>query len=110
MNTIKNRVPVSYTHLDVYKRQVIVMVNAFSPNGDNVNEQWNISEMNDPDFKGEIQVFNRWGQMVYNFSASHQPWNGLDLTGKKLPIESYHYLIDYKNGKKPIRGVVTILR
>jgi gliding motility-associated-like protein len=90
---------------------VIVMINAFSPNADGVNDAWNIPEMTDPDFIGDIKVYNRWGQLVYDFSASHQPWYGYDLKGCKLPIESYHYVIDYRNGiKKTVKGVITIVR
>jgi gliding motility-associated-like protein len=89
---------------------IVVIISAFSPNGDGVNDYWYIDEMNEAGFIGDVQVFNRWGQLVYDYSKTHKPWYGYDLSGSKLPIESYHYYIDYKNGKKPKRGIVTIVR
>jgi hypothetical protein len=37
------------------------------------------------------------------------PWDGT-REGRDLPIDSYHYIIDLKNGDRPIIGTVTIVR
>jgi len=102
--------PASDASITAIYDTVIVMISAFSPNADGVNETWNIDEMTDPDFKGNIQVYNRWGQLVYDFVQLRRPWDGYSLNGTKLPLESYHYVIDYKDGRKPKKGMVTILR
>jgi hypothetical protein len=37
------------------------------------------------------------------------PWNGL-YNGSPLPIGTYYYIINPKNGRKTITGSVTILK
>ena len=36
-------------------------------------------------------------------------WDG-KYNGRDLPVDSYHYVIDLKNGAKPVLGHVTIVR
>jgi gliding motility-associated-like protein len=84
--------------------------NAFSPDGDGVNEYWNITRIS---FYTEAEVFilNRWGEMVWKSRKGYpEPWDGRASNGKELPMDSYHYAIDLHNGDKPIVGHVTIIR
>jgi gliding motility-associated-like protein len=87
----------------------LIIPNAISPNDDNINDIWNIGMIYlYPDV--EIRVYNSWGQMVWK-SAKGYPdkWDGKS-NGSKLPIDSYHYVIDLHNGSKPIVGTITIVR
>ena len=58
-----------------------------------------------------IEVYDRWGNRVFNSHgySDSQAWDGTHK-GYPLPIDSYHYIIDLKNGKRPLMGQVTILR
>ncbi len=82
--------------------------NAFSPNGDGINDTWNIPALKSyPDC--EVQVFNRYGKIVYTSRGYSQPWTGT-YNGSQLAVGVYYYIIDPKNGKNTYNGTVTILR
>jgi len=97
-------VEVGYTY-----ESCLVIPNAFSPNGDGFNDLWIIEGLElytDP----EIRVFDRWGSRVYySPNPVSDPWNGT-FNGRRLPIDSYHYVIDLKNNTAPITGNITIVR
>lgn len=83
--------------------------NAFSPNGDGINDVWEIRGTGYyPDI--EVTVFNRWGQTVW-WSGRGYPvaWDGRSR-GKELPVDSYHYFLDRHDGSRPVAGTITIVR
>ncbi|HEY8783663.1 MAG TPA: gliding motility-associated C-terminal domain-containing protein [Mucilaginibacter sp.] len=87
---------------------LIIIPNTFTPNGDGINDLWNITDLQDfPDCR--ITVFNRYGGVVYNSIGYPKPWNGT-YNGSTLPAGTYYYIIDLKNGRKKLTGPVTILR
>ena len=84
--------------------------NAFTPNNDGDNDTWTIDLLDKyPD--ASVMIYNRWGQIVFkcqkNYNAS--AWDGTYL-GKDLPMSTYFYLIDLKDGKAPIVGSVNLIR
>ncbi|HQZ74023.1 MAG TPA: PKD domain-containing protein [Chitinophagaceae bacterium] len=82
--------------------------NVFSPNGDNIHDQWMIPNLGD--YPGcTVEVFNRYGQQVYFSPGYGNPWNGT-YKGKELPAGTYYYIIQLQNGFKPLSGSVTIIR
>jgi gliding motility-associated-like protein len=83
--------------------------NAFTPNGDNDNDTWNIRWMEFyPD--ASIDIYDRWGRVVFKRKGFPvEGWDGKS-NGRPLPMDSYHYIIDLKNGTDPIVGNVTIIR
>ncbi|NLR65953.1 PKD domain-containing protein [Chitinophaga varians] len=86
----------------------VVPPNAFSPNGDNINDKWVIYNLSDyPDSK--VEVFNRYGQRVYESSGYAQPWDGR-FKGNPLPVGTYYYVITLRNGFAPLSGYVAIIR
>ena len=88
--------------------KLVKVPNVFSPNGDNIHDQWMIPNLGD--YPGcTVEVFNRYGQQVY-FSAGYgTPWNGT-YKGKELPAGTYYYIIQLQNGFKPLSGSVTVIR
>ena len=64
--------------------------NAFSPDGDGINDFFNISGQKIEDF--QIEIFNRWGQMVNKSFDLNDGWDGT-FNGKKLPTGTYVYKI-----------------
>jgi gliding motility-associated-like protein len=84
--------------------------NIFSPDGDGVNDYWNITRIDLYD-QAEVIIMNRWGETVWKSEKGYPaPWDGRASNGKVLPMDSYHYAIDLHNGEKPIVGHVTIVR
>ena len=85
----------------------LVIPNIFSPNGDGINDKWVIEHLDT--YPGcTIQIYNRYGQMVQKF-VNYSPWDG-KISGQDAPIGTYYYIIDPKNGRKPITGYVDIIR
>jgi gliding motility-associated-like protein len=81
--------------------------NAFTPNGDGINDTWDISGL-EYDQTAFIRVFTRYGQLVYQSRGYGVPWNG-QAQGKKLPTGAYYYIINAKNGSLTFSGEVTII-
>jgi gliding motility-associated-like protein len=81
----------------------------FTPNDDGKNDVWRIRYIElYPD--AELTVFNRWGRRIYQTrNAGANPWDG-KLRGRPLPTDSYHYILDLKDGSSPRTGVITIVR
>ncbi len=82
--------------------------NAFSPNGDGINDTWTIPNL--ADYPGAtVDVYNRYGQRVYSSNGYNVAWNGT-WNGRMLPLATYYYVIKLQNGFAPLTGHVTILR
>lgn len=76
--------------------QVLTIPNAFSPNGDGINDKWRITNL---DFypTAEVSVFNRYGQSVfYSTNYASNPWDG-NFKGKPVPVGTYYYIVNPKN-------------
>lgn len=84
--------------------------NAFSPNGDGMNDLWNIKYL-ESYANASVKVFSRYGALVYVSNGGYaHPWNG-QMNGIDLPSGTYYYIVDPKTkGRKLVSGFVTILR
>ena len=82
--------------------------NAFSPNGDGINDTWMIQYLDT--YPGcTVDVFNRYGQNVFHSTGYAKPWDGR-VNGQPLPVGTYYWIINPKNGRQQISGSVTIVR
>jgi gliding motility-associated-like protein len=79
-----------------------------TPNGDSHNDSWEISGI-DVYPRATVEVFDRQGKRVYYSEGYPSPWDGR-FEGMDLPMDSYHYVIDLHNGRKPLIGLITIVR
>lgn len=84
------------------------IVNAFTPNGDDVNDFWDIVNL-DSYSDILITVFNRDGTKVFTCTSQDCKWDGR-ANGELQPAGPYSYIIDLNNGKRRYRGTVTVLR
>jgi gliding motility-associated-like protein len=87
---------------------VLEIPNAFSPNGDGINDRWNIDGLKARP-ACQIEVYNRWGQTVYKSVGYTIGWNGL-RQGKPVSEGTYYYVIKTAPGEKPYTGWVVLLR
>jgi gliding motility-associated-like protein len=87
----------------------IVVPNAFTPNGDGINDLWNIPEL--VGFPNStVAVYNRYGALVYHSIGYTKSWNGMS-NNSALPVGTYYYVINPKNARqKIVKGWVSILR
>jgi gliding motility-associated-like protein len=96
------------TTITVSGRSKILVPNAFSPNGDGINDTWIITNLSV--YPGAtIDVFNRYGQPVFHSENANKAWDGT-YNGKPLPVGTYYYIIDLKNNEKKTAGSVTIFK
>ncbi|UOE51410.1 gliding motility-associated C-terminal domain-containing protein [Mucilaginibacter sp. SMC90] len=86
----------------------MVIPNAFSPNGDGVNDTWIIAGLAAyPNCT--VNVFNRYGAGIFRSVGYAKNWNG-SFNGYVLPSGTYYYVVDLKNGSKPLSGYVVLLK
>ncbi|MCR8561679.1 VCBS repeat-containing protein [Mucilaginibacter sp. BJC16-A38] len=100
-----NPIPIT---LSPVSQCTIVIPNTFTPNGDGINDLWNISAITSYP-NSSITVYTRYGSLVYRSTGYAKAWDGT-YNGSTLPVGTYYYLIDLKNGKKPLSGPITIIR
>jgi gliding motility-associated-like protein len=87
----------------------ITIPNTFTPNGDGINDVWNIKSL-DAFPECLVSVFDRYGSLVYQSRGYSTPWDGT-RNGQKLPVGTYYYLINTQTaGMEPFAGPITILR
>jgi len=88
--------------------QKVTIPNAFSPNGDGINDRWVIDKL-DTYPESATEVYNRNGQLVFRSMGYPRPWDGT-YNGKPLPVGTYYYIIDRKNGFPLLSSWVLIIR
>jgi gliding motility-associated-like protein len=82
----------------VVPEPIIGVPNAFTPNGDGQNDFFNYVSTGQVRRVLEFRVFNRWGQIVFEGSATEDPagflgWDG-NYKDKPQPSDVYFYLIN----------------
>ncbi|WP_188507330.1 gliding motility-associated C-terminal domain-containing protein [Parapedobacter pyrenivorans] len=86
----------------------LTILNAFSPNGDGINDTWLPSGVTRYT-RASVTVFDRNGQQVYRMTDAQQPFDGR-YRGADLPVGPYYFIIDLGNACPPIKGSLNLLR
>jgi gliding motility-associated-like protein len=89
----------------IYKE--IAVPNAFSPNGDGINDRWNIPGLSSYP-QAEVAVFDRYGRELFR-RKSFDGWDGTGR-GKMLPPGNYYYIIDLRNDSPKLYGWVYLAK
>lgn len=102
----------AFVKVKVFETMPSVFVpNAFTPNGDGRNDLLRpiAAGMQRIQF---FQVFNRWGQMVFNSQTSENGWDGT-IAGKQQGPGAYVWVVkavDYTGAQYIQRGTVVLIR
>ena len=90
--------------------QEIYIPTGFSPNGDGSFDLFVISNLND--LRAHVQIFNRWGILVYENLDYNNDWDGTatNAGGGGLPDGTYYYVIQIEGENEPRTGTLTIWR
>jgi gliding motility-associated-like protein len=87
--------------------------NAFTPNGDGKNDEFKIyGTLSENIIKFNFQIFDRWGQMIFNTNDIEQGWDGKSK-GQYCPPGIYVWEIFYETSKKTRvtnKGTVMLIR
>jgi gliding motility-associated-like protein len=96
------------SNVDITVLKAPVVPNTFTPNSDGTNDRWEIKYL-DTYPNCSIEIYNRYGEKLYSSIGYPLPWDGT-YKGADLPVGTYYYIINPKNGRKVITGSVTIIR
>ena len=101
---------------------LITFPEEFTPNGDGINDVFEVGaiEILYPDFS--MEIVNRWGNKVYKYKHNGDPttkptwWNGYsdgrwEFGSGELPVGTYYYVIRFNDGERePLTGWVYLKR
>lgn len=92
------------------KKGGIFVPEGFSPNGDGINDTFVIE--NSAGYTIDLEVYNRWGNIVYKSKSYQNDWAGKCneglYIGQDVPTGTYYYVVKINNEKKV--GFITINR
>ena len=74
-----------------FQQQQLLFPNIFSPNGDGINDEF-IFDKNG--IKAiSVEIYNRWGSLVMNWTDLDKGWDGTGSDGQDLPDAVYFYVL-----------------
>jgi gliding motility-associated-like protein len=80
-----------------------VVPNVFTPNGDNINDVFRLDGIINYCYDSiNVQIFNRWGQLVYESNATDFMWDGKNTKGKEVADGAYFVILNGVYGGKDV--------
>lgn len=80
----------------------------FTPNGDGVNDTWQLIGASNNLVEGSISIYDRYGKLLNQTNAMGNGWDGT-LNGEPLPSSDYWFQIFIEGGKQ-FKGHFTLKR
>lgn len=69
--------------------------NAFSPNGDGLNDSFFPTLVAVDESNINLKVYNRWGMLLHNSTSKDDPWLGTNLDGDAVQQGMYVFTFEY---------------
>jgi gliding motility-associated-like protein len=69
----------------------VVIPNVFTPNGDGLNDGFEIKNLDGPDF--HLRIYNRWGTLVFDNENFMKSWDG-HINGSPASDGAYYYILE----------------
>lgn len=92
---------------------VIYTPNSFTPNGDGINDYWKIHLMGIDIYNFHLEIFNRWGEMVFESMDPDGQWDGT-YNNKMVEDGAYIWKItasDKQNDKRyEFKGQISVIK
>lgn len=107
--TVSNGTCQAIDDVNVLVIQPLVIPNTFTPNGDYINDTWNIKNLSYyyPDVR--VDIYTKYGKHIFNSVGYSAPWDGT-YKGHAMPVDTYYYIINLNNGQKPIASWLELIR
>jgi gliding motility-associated-like protein len=86
------------------------MPEAFSPNGDGLNDRF--APIGRGIYSYSLKIYNRWGELIFDSEEGEKSWDGT-YRGKPVPIGMYTYqttILNHKKQKIHLHGSLTLIR
>lgn len=101
---------------NIYDKEMVFFPNAFSPNGDLLNDEFgplftNVNYSKMTDYK--IAIYNRWGDLVFESDNPELKWNGQNKNNGRMEIGVYYYYCHFTMPHGEVydkKGDVTLLK
>jgi trimeric autotransporter adhesin len=100
-------------HQEIININPYYIPNAFTPNGDGVNDMFFYSGYQLDVSSYNMKIFNRWGQLVFTGAGENDNWNGMSDDGQPAPAGTYVYrlIVKTRGGKEHVfNGQVNLVR
>jgi gliding motility-associated-like protein len=98
---------------DCCSEDKIRVPNAFSPNGDNINDDYRVVDDKQIIATFDLNIFNRWGEQVFMSDDANKGWDG-SYKGKPLPSAVFDYYLNIGciGGEQEFfkKGDITLIR
>jgi gliding motility-associated-like protein len=88
--------------VDVYLSCFPNIPNAFSPNNDSLNDYFNIQNLYDIYINHELQIFNRYGNVIFEGNNENKWYGYNEITNSKVPVGTYFYILSLNNEEKDV--------
>lgn len=101
----------TYKTVNIGPEFIFYIPNSFSPNNDGINDVFTGTGVGIIEY--EMNVFDRWGSVVYTSNDIYKGWDGKDKKGEPSKLDVYSWKVDLKdvfNKKHNYVGHVTLLR
>lgn len=101
----------AYAVIIVENELILEVPNVFTPNGDNINDVFTIKAIAVKEL--DVEIYNRWGEKMYNYSGTKPAWDGTSAHGGKAPDGTYFYMLKatgFNDKTVEKQGTVTLYR
>ncbi len=100
--------------IDIQPEVRYFLPNAFTPNGDSVNDEYRGVGLMEGATNFDMTIWNRWGELVFRASDPEASWNGRKFnSGQEAPNGVYVVQVSYRGprGEKvELKGFATLIR
>lgn len=84
----------AFINIETTPTSSFVIPNVFTPNGDNNNDIFYVKGENLESV--EVEIYNRWGQLMFSWNHVKGYWDGRTLSGSEAPDGTYFYIVNAK--------------
>lgn len=106
----KDSITIAITINTVTEEISSLIPNAISPNGDDKNDVWKLDFLSYLETDITVDIFNRWGQLVFHSDGYTTPWDGT-FNGNLVADGTYFYVINLNDeSENPIfKGNILVM-
>ncbi len=87
----------------------VVIPNIITPNGDNRNDAWNVSQLANLN-QYDLSITDYSGKLVYESSNYLNDWKAQDKSSNDLPDGIYYYLLRNRVNNSELKGFIQVIR
>lgn len=103
----------SQIELEIEVNGEIIAHNGISPNGDGLNDYFEIQNIQFLEPENKVSIYNRWGDLIFdidNYDSLNpdKRFNGISNKNKEVTSGVYFYKAEFTSGRKSITGYLTI--